>query len=88
MKNEVIKEEILALKQSGSGGSKHILVGSPGMIVALAQLDIIDEYQLGVHPIILGNGLQLLKNITERIYLKHVNTKTFNCGAVMLYYQR
>jgi len=48
LKKEVIKEEILDLKQSRNGGSKNILVGSPSLIVALAQLDLIDEYQLAV----------------------------------------
>ena len=94
LKNEVIKEEILELKQSRSqspvdnGGSKNILAGSPGLIVALTQLDLIDEYQLNVNPIILGSGLPLFKNINDRINLKLLNTKTFGCGAVTFYYER
>ena len=51
------------------------------------QLDLIDEYQLCVHPIILGNGLPLFKNINDRINLKLLKTKTFGCGAVTLYYE-
>ena len=87
LKKEVIKEEISALKQSGNGGSKNILVGSPSLIVALAQLDLIDEYQLGVQPTVLGSGLPLFKNIRDRIDLKLLKTKTFGCGAVTLYYE-
>ncbi len=86
LKKEVIKEEVLELKQSRNGGSKNILVGSPGLIVALTQLDLIDEYQLCVHPIILGNGLPLFKNISDRVNLKLLKTKTFGCGAITLYY--
>jgi dihydrofolate reductase len=88
LKKEVVKEEILALKQSRNGGSNPILVGSPGLIVALAQLDLIDEYQLGIQPTILGSGLPLFKNIRDRINLKLFKTKTFGCGAVALYYER
>ena len=84
LKKEIIKEEILELKQQAG---KNILVGSPGLIVALMQLDLIDEYQLCVHPIILGNGLLLFKNINDRINLKLFKTKTFGCGAVTLYYE-
>src|SRR6185503_55700 len=84
LKKEVIKEEILELKQHAG---KNILVGSPSLIVALAQLDLIDEYQLGVQPIVLGSGLPLFKNITDRIDLKLLKTKTFGCGAVMVYYE-
>ena len=86
LKKEVIKEEVLELKQSRNGGSKNILVGSPSLIVALTQLDLIDEYQLGVQPTVLGNGLVLFKNIKDRINLKLLKTKTFGCGAIALYY--
>ena len=84
LKKEVIQEEILELKQQTS---KNIVVGSPGLIVALTQLDLIDEYQLGVQPTVLGSGLPLFKNIRDRIDLKLLKTKTFGCGAVMLYYE-
>jgi len=84
VKKEVIKEEVLELKQQSG---KNILVGSPGLIVALAQLDLIDEYQLGVQPIVLGSGLPLFKNVKDRIDLKLLKTKTFGCGAITLYYE-
>ncbi|MGI8952762.1 MAG: dihydrofolate reductase family protein [Chitinophagaceae bacterium] len=59
-----IKEEVLELKQSCNGGSKDILVGSPSLIVALTNFNLIDEFQLCIQPIILGSGLTtLLKNI-------------------------
>ena len=79
-----LKEEVLELKQ---GAGKDILVGSPTLIVALTNLDLIDEFQLCVHPIILGKGLTpLLKKIRTRIDFKFLKTKTFGCGAVTLYY--
>jgi len=87
LKKEVIKEEILELKQSRHGGSKNILAGSPSLIVALTQLGLIDEYQLGVQPTVLGSGLPLFKNIRDRVNLKLLKTKTFGCGAVTLYYE-
>jgi dihydrofolate reductase len=86
LKKEVMKEEISELKQSRNGGSKNILVGSPSLIVALTQLDLIDEYQLCVHPIVSGNGLPLFKNVKGRMNLKLLKTKPFGSGAVTLYY--
>ena len=79
-----IKEEVLELKQQAG---KNILAGSPSLIVTLMQLDLIDEYQLCVQPIILGNGLRLFKNVKDRIDLKLFKTKTFDCGVVTLYYE-
>ena len=84
LKKEVIKEEVLELKRQAG---KSILVGSPSLIVALTQLDLIDEYQLSVQPIVLGSGLPLFKNVRDRINLKLLKTKTFGCGAVTLYYE-
>lgn len=84
LKKEIIKEEILELKQQAG---KNILVGSPGLIVALTQLDLIDEYQLGVQPTVLGSGLPLFKDITDSVNLKLLKAKTFVCGAVTLYYE-
>ena len=84
LKNEVIKEEILQLKQQPG---KNIIVGSPSLITGFMQLNLIDEYQLGVQPIVLGSGLPLFKNVKDRTNLRLFKTKTFNCGAVILYYE-
>ena len=58
LKKEIIKEEILELKQQAG---KDILVGSPSLIVAFANLGLVDEFQFGVQPTILGSGLPLFK---------------------------
>jgi len=84
LKNELSKQEVLELKQQPG---KKILVGSPSLIVALTQLGLIDEYQLGVQPTVIGAGLPLFKSITDRIDLKLLKTKTFGCGAITLYYE-
>jgi dihydrofolate reductase len=83
IKHELVKEEIEDLKQQDG---KTILVGSPSLIIALAQLGLVDEYQISVHPTVVGSGLQLFKNMSDRIDLKLLDTKTFGCGAVALYY--
>jgi len=84
LKNEVTKEEILELKRQEG---KNILVGSPSLIITMAQLNLIDEYQLAIHPIILGHGLPLFKNIRDKINLTLLKTKTFGSGVAALYYE-
>ena len=79
-----LKEEVLDLKQQSG---KPVLVGSPGLIAALTKLGLIDEYQLSVHPTIVGSGLTLFKDIKDRVDLKLLKTKTFDCGAITLYYE-
>lgn len=79
-----LKEEVLELKQQPG---KDIFVGSRSLIITLLNLHLIDELQLCVHPIIAGKGLPLFENIADKIPLKLIKTKTFGCGAVILYYE-
>jgi dihydrofolate reductase len=77
-------EEVIKLKQQTG---KSILVGGPSLIAALTRERLIDEYQLYIQPIILGKGLTLFKNITDRINLKLIRTKTLGSGVIILTYQ-
>ena len=78
-----LEQEVIALKQQSG---KDILVGSPSLIVSLLKLNLIDELQLCIHPVIVGSGLPLFKDVKNRILLKLIKTKTFASGAVILYY--
>jgi len=78
-----LKEEVIYLKQQSG---KNILVGGPGLIATLSQPCLIDEYRLYVHPIVLGNGLPLFKNISESINLKLTESKILGAGVVKLNY--
>ena len=64
-----------------------LIFGSGTIVERLAELGLIDEYQLMVNPVILGKGKPLFKDIKDRIHLKLVKTKTFNSGIVLLQYQ-
>lgn len=79
-----LKEEVLALRQQEG---RDIFIGSPGLIVALTKLNLIDEYQLCVHPVIGGSSLPLFKNITDRSVFKLLKTKTFASGAINVCYE-
>jgi dihydrofolate reductase len=79
-----LENEVLALKQQSG---KDVFVCSPSLIVGLTKLNLIDEYQLCIHPVVAGSGLPLFKDISEKIMLKLIKTKTFSGGAVILYYE-
>lgn len=84
LKRELVKDEIVELKQLSG---KPILVGSPSMIVQLGNLGVIDEYQIAIQPTVIGSGLPLFREISDRIDLKLFRTKRFGCGAVTHYYE-
>ena len=79
-----LKIEVIRLKQQPG---KSILVGSRSLILQLMNLNLIDEYQLCVHPVVAGSGLPLFENTTSRNQLKLTNTKIFGSGAIILYYE-
>ncbi len=79
-----LKDKVLELKKKSS---KHILVGSRSLIIQLLKLDLIDEFQLCVYPMVEGNGLSLFEELNDRIIFKLISTKTFGGGAVVLYYE-
>jgi len=82
--NKPIEEVVNELKrQSG----KDIFVGSRSLIIQLMNLNLIDEFQLCIHPVVAGSGLPLFENITERTILKLVKTKVLSGGGVILYYE-
>jgi hypothetical protein len=47
----------------------------------------IDEYELLVHPVVLGSGKPMFKGIQRRIDLKLTKTQTLQSGVVVLRYQ-
>ncbi len=82
--NRALEQEVLELKQQSG---RDILVGSRSLIVQLMKPNLIDEYQLCIHPVVAGSGLPLFENINDRTILKLIKTKTFSGGAVTLYYE-
>ena len=57
------------------------------LVRTLTNLGLIDEYQLLVHPVVLGSGKPLFQDIKSKVNLKLVNTRTHPSGVVLLSYQ-
>ncbi len=82
--NQPIEEMVSELRQQSG---KDIFIGSRSLIIQLMKRNLIDEFQLCVHPVVAGSGLPLFENITERMVLTLVKTKAFRGGAITLYYE-
>jgi dihydrofolate reductase len=82
---EVVPEEIKQLKEEL--GRDILVYGSASLVQELTNLLLIDEYQVLVHPVILGGGKPLFHGITDRVKLKLVQSKTHQSGVVLLTYQ-
>ena len=80
-----LQDEILKLKQEPG---KDILTGGVTIPSQLAELGLIDEYRIVVHPLIVGEGRRLFDgiNLQQKLQLKLVESTVFESGTVALRY--
>jgi dihydrofolate reductase len=77
-----VAKEVKALKRQHG---KNILVyGSGKLVAALTQLNLVDEYRLWVHPVVIHGGRALFKTNTA---LQFTGKTTFNTGVVLMSYK-
>jgi dihydrofolate reductase len=82
---EVVPEDVIELK-SWAGGD--LVVGGADLAETFRRLDLIDEYRLYVHPVVLGRGRPLFPPSDVRTDLQVAETRTFGNGVVLLRYER
>lgn len=82
---ENIGEEVKKMKQIP--GKDMTLLGSGSILTQFADQGLIDEYQIMVDPIALGDGTPIFKDIKHKVDLKLTKTKTFKTGVVLLCYE-
>src|SRR5215469_18022240 len=80
-----VTEEIARLKREP--GRDIYVTGGAALAWSLSQRGLIDEYNLTVHPVILGSGMPLFPEMSEEIALTLVSTIPFESGAVQHVYQ-
>lgn len=84
--DKTIEEVVLEFKQQSG---KDIFVASRSLIIQLIKLNLIDEFQLCIYPVIAGGeaSLPLFENLSDKTIFKLIKTKTFSSGALILYYE-
>jgi len=82
---DVIPEEVMELKAQPGG---DMVVGGADLAAAFMRHDLIDEYRLYVHPVIIGKGKPLFQPSDAMIDLRLVESRRFGNGVVLLRYQR
>ena len=84
IKGDVAKE-IAKLKVEP--GKDLQVIGSGDLVQTLMQHDLVDEYRLMVHPVVLGSGKRLFRDGSATTPLRLVDTKTTGTGTLILTYQ-
>jgi dihydrofolate reductase len=82
---EVVPAEVEALKAEPGG---DLALGGADLAAAFAAHDLIDEYLIYVHPVLLGAGKRLFPAAADRAALRLVESRAFGNGVVLLRYAR
>jgi dihydrofolate reductase len=80
-----LEQAVRRLKQELGKG--ELYVGGVKLPMALAELGLIDEYEIVVHPRIAGRGPSLFAGLSKNVDLKLVGRVELPSGAVALQYQ-
>ena len=78
-------QAIARLKQQE--GKNLLIFGSGKLISTLAQADLIDDYWLQLHPVVLGSGVSLFSDLERRLDLSLLEAKPSEEGVLILHYQ-
>jgi dihydrofolate reductase len=68
-------------------GQDILIYGSGELVRTLTEHNLIDEYRLMVHPVVLGGGKRLFEGVHDAPGLKLADTVTFSSGVVGLVYE-
>jgi dihydrofolate reductase len=77
--------EVLQLKQKSK--NNLLIFGSALLSSTLMKANLIDEYRLGINPIVLGGGNPLFKPGPDRMKMKLIEARPLKMGCVILRYQ-
>jgi dihydrofolate reductase len=83
--NDVVPEQIRELKAQPGG---DLALGGADLAAAFMRHDLIDEFRIYVHPVLIGKGKPLFAPSDVRVPLRLVETKRFGNGVVLLRYDR
>ena len=76
-----------AVQQLKRESGKGLFVGGVKLALALAELGLIDEYEIVVHPRLAGHGPTLFAGLSKPVDLKLVDRLELPSGAVAMRYQ-
>jgi len=68
-------------------GPNMTIMGSGSIVAQLADAGLIDEYQIVVSPLVLGNGRTLFDGVKKKLPMKLTKSRAFGNGNVVLCYE-
>ncbi|MGH8873107.1 MAG: dihydrofolate reductase family protein [Acidimicrobiia bacterium] len=80
-----VADAVAALKSEPGGNI--VVLGSGRLVQTLMQHDLVDEYRLMIHPLVLGTGKRLFEEVGQWRSLRLVDSRTTTTGVLLATYQ-
>jgi dihydrofolate reductase len=77
--------EVRKLKQQP--GPNIVIMGSGSIVAQLADAGLIDEYQIVLNPLVVGNGRTLFEGVKNKLPMKLAKSRAFGNGNIVLCYE-
>lgn len=81
--HDVVPDQVAELKEQPGG---DIVLSGANLASTFMRHGLIDELQISVHPVVLGQGRPLFESPGARMGLRPERTRTFGNGVVLLHY--
>jgi dihydrofolate reductase len=82
---EVVPEEVRALKEQPGG---DLGLGGADLAASFLRHDLVDEFRVYVHPVLVGSGKPLFPPSGAPASLRLIESHTFGNGVVLLHHER
>jgi dihydrofolate reductase len=80
-----VADAVRDLKQQE--GRDIVMYGSAGLMASLMAHDLVDEYRIWIHPLVIGTGTRLFEQGVPMRSMALVETRQLSTGVVILVYR-
>jgi dihydrofolate reductase len=87
--NTTVSADVHAIRESAENADGDAYVfGGATVVGELVRRDLIDEYQLFVHPVVLGGGTPLFPDLGERQQVRLADSRIYDGSVISMHYVR
>lgn len=83
--NGNVKEQVMLIKKQP--GKDIALWGGAGLLASLLDLELVDEIDMSIIPVLLGQGKPMVDVLKHKILLDLIDIKKYSNGTVALSYK-
>jgi dihydrofolate reductase len=79
-----VKEQVTRIKEEG--GKDIALFGGASLLASMLNLKLVDELEISIIPVLLGQGKPMVEILNDKVWLDLVSYRRYENGTVSLKY--